>query len=552
MNQAEVIAVPASPIDQFIPGELPPQDLDPLKDGILMAHQSAWLADPADVKVAEKGRRTGITFSEALDATLLAAAKRSAGGTNYWYIGDTKEKGLEFIATASRFAKSVAAELVKIEEFVFEDKQDDGSSKFISAYRVRFASGFQVAALASTPATIRGLQGVVCIDEAAFHANVGAVLDACLALLIWGGKIRIISTHNGVANAFNELIKQVREGRYPSFSLHRITFDDAVSNGLYERVCLIKGEKPTPEGKRDWYQRIRQSYGPRIQAMKEELDAVPREGGGVAIPLAWIEDCSTADYVVKRWTPPAEGFVDWPETRRRGEMLAWLEEHVGPILRELPQRRTALGEDFGMRVDRSSLVVGYTAEDLKRHVPLIVELWRCPYDQQKQALFYILDRLKGFQKGVLDANGNGMALAQEARQHYGSEAIEELMPSANWYREFSPKFHAAFSDRTILIPADADVRDDVHQFREIDGVIKIPSEVRTTGKDDRQRHADSGAALLNFYAATLGGWTSIDFQSVPGPGRPADRAYQDGPAGPRELTSTGWGTVAGDIDTRGY
>jgi phage FluMu gp28-like protein len=43
--------------------------------------------------LAEKGRRTGITFAEALDDTLLAASSREAGGMNLFYIGDTKEKG---------------------------------------------------------------------------------------------------------------------------------------------------------------------------------------------------------------------------------------------------------------------------------------------------------------------------------------------------------------------------------------------------------------------------------------------------------------------------
>ena len=545
-------AAPASPADSIIPVSLDVITEDPIASGILMAHQAAWIADDARVKVCEKGRRTGVTFAEALDGTLIAAAKRSAGGDHYWYIGDTKDKGREFIDTVERFASVVARELVKVEEFLFEDKQADGSSKFITAYRVRFASGFQVTALSSRPAAIRGLQGVVCIDEAAFHQNVGAVIEACLALLIWGGRIRIISTHNGVANAFNELVLAIRQGRYPTYSLHRITFDDAVENGLYERYCLKSGEEPTPEGKRAWYDDIRGAYGPRIQAMKEELDVVAREGGGVAIPLAWIEACSTADYTVKRWRPPAAEFVDWPEALRRAEMQAWLEREVRPVLKTLPQRRTALGEDFGMRVDRTSIAVGYTADNLMRHVPLIVELSQCPYDQQKQALFYIVDQLRGFQQAILDANGNGMALAQEARQRYGQEVIQELNANANWYREHSPKLHAAFSDRTILIPADADVRDDVHQFREIDGVIKIPAEVRTKGSDDEQRHADSAIALLNFYAASLVDAAEIDFRATSTAGRAGQHAYAEGPLAKPAISPAGWGAVGGRPDTEGF
>ena len=71
------------------------------------------------------------------------------------------------------------------------------------------ASGFQIVALSSRPENIRGLQGHVIIDEAAFHRNVQAVLDAATALLIWGSRIVIISTHNGTTNAFNQLIKEI-------------------------------------------------------------------------------------------------------------------------------------------------------------------------------------------------------------------------------------------------------------------------------------------------------------------------------------------------------
>lgn len=539
---------PRSPIDDQVPGTLPPADLDPLADGILMAHQRAWIEDQSPLKLAEKGRRTGFTFAEALDSTLIAAAARSAGGDHTWYIGDTKDKGLEFISVCARFARHIAKEMLEIEEFLFEDQQPDGSSRFINAYRIRFASGFQVAALSSNPANIRGLQGRVVIDEAAFHRNVAAVIDACNALLIWGGVIRIISTHNGDLNPFHELIKETREGRF-DYVIHRATFDDAVENGLYERVCLIRGWTPSPEAKQEWYRRIRRAYGTRIEAMREELDAVPREGEGVLLPLAWIEAVSTPDYQVKRWQPPFEGFVDLGEDYRRAEMRDWLEREVAPILQTLSADLGpfALGEDFAMRQDRTSLVIGYTARDLTRHVPLIVELRACPYDQQKQALFWIVDRLPRFQAGVLDANGNGMVLAQEARQKYGGDTIVELMANDGWYRQNTPPFRSAFEDRTIRIPADIDVRDDLRQIRMIGGVGKVPRNIRTEGSDGGRRHADTAVALMNFYAASKADPAEYGYRPAPRPAALSELPEDDdGPHGrrmaadPRFSTKGAW------------
>lgn len=505
-------APPRSPIDDWVPGMVPPPELDPLADGILMAHQKAWIEDTSPLKLAKKGRRTGITFAEALDTTLIAAAAKSAGGDSTYYIGDTKDKGLEFIRTCANFARHVAKEMLTVDEFLFDDVQPDGSSKQIAAYRIRFASGHEVVALSSNPANIRGLQGRVIIDEAAYHRNVAAVIDACNALLIWGGVIRIISTHNGNLNPFNELIRESEAGQY-DYSIHQITFDDAVENGLYERVCLMKGEKPTVEGKAEWYRMVRRSYGSRVEAMREELDAIPREGEGVLLPLAWIEKCSTDRYQVRRWTSPAKDsalgeFVHWPERMRRAEMLMWLEDQVRPVLKAFAGQGFTwfLGEDFAMRQDRTCLALGFTDQQLKRHVPLIIEMAQCPYDQQKQALFWAVDLvmdLNRFGGGILDANGNGMALAQEAAQRYGPERIVELMPSDAWRRETGPRFRAAFEDGTILIPADADIRGDLRQLQTIGGGAKMPTDIRTKGTDGGKRHGDGAIALWNFHAATM-------------------------------------------------
>ena len=145
----------------------------------------------------------------------------------------------------AKFARVIAAKqadgVSAIEEFLFEDQDEQGNTRMIAAYRVRFASGFQVAALSSRPANIRGLQGVVIIDEAAFHADVQGVLDAATALLIWGGRIVVISSENGKNNPFHQFCKDIEEGRYgDDAAVLRITFDDAVTNGLYERVCAMK------------------------------------------------------------------------------------------------------------------------------------------------------------------------------------------------------------------------------------------------------------------------------------------------------------------------
>jgi len=521
------VSTPFRKVDRF---ELPetvlsiPEDLNPLAEGIFMAHQSAWVADDAPLKLNEKGRRTGITWAEAQDDTLIAAASRGAGGDNVFYIGDTKEKGLEFIGYCAHFAKFIEGNIADIWEGETEVEYVENGQRVVerlASYTIRFASGYRISALASRPAVIRGLQGVVVIDEAAYHNNVKAVIDACNALLIWGGRIRIISTHNGVLNAFNELVKEIREGKW-EYSLHRVTFDDAVANGLYERVCLVKGWKPTPEAKQKWYNKIRATYGTRLDVMRQELDAIPLEGGGTMLPIAWIEACMTSDYKLIQWENPAEDFVDWPKPARQAEMELWLRDNILPLIEKLLAASYGIGGDFALRVDRADYAVGYVGPGMILNVPFIVEFRACPYDQQKQALVFIGKNLPRLSRMVLDAGGNGMVLAQEMRQEFGANRVDELMATDAWYREFSPKFRERFESKTFLIPKHPDVTSDLKQFQmSPTGVWKIPSNVRTTGSDGKNRHADSGIALINLDAAMDGPPREYDYTPAKIPGRTA-------------------------------
>lgn len=509
-----------------LPVELPrggeiPDDLDPFADGILMAHQAEWLADRSDLKICEKGRRTGITFAEALDDTLAAASARGEGGDNVFYIGDTKDKGREFVGYVAHFARVVAGELAQVEEFVFEDMAEDGTSRGISAYRVRFASGYRVEALSSRPENIRGLQGIVVIDEAAFHKDVRQVIDAVNALLIWGGKVRVISTHNGVLNPFNELVREARAKKNP-FKVHFIPFQAAIENGLYRRVCLVKGLTWSAEDQTEWEARIRGSYGSRTAAMHQELDAIPAEAEGAALTRVQIEACMAPAPVI-RWRRD-DAFKNAPEAARKAEAHDFCERELAPILDRLdPDRPHYFGEDFARSGDVTSIMVIAQERTLIRRCPLLVEMRNVPFDQQREILFYIADQLPRFSGGALDATGNGAYLAEVAAQRYGGERIVEVKASALWYRTNGAAYVAAFTDGTMTLPRDEDVLADHQALQYIAGVIRVPENHRFKGADGLDRHGDSAiAGMMGWFASTM---AAVEY------GYQTAAAREDGPAG---------------------
>lgn len=528
---------PATPVltrdPDALPGDLPrggdiPADLDPLADGILMAHQKAWLEDSAPLKIVEKGRRTGLTFAEMLDATLCAAAGRSAGGMNVFYIGDTKDKGREAIGYVAHFAKVVVGELAQVEEFLFEDQQDDGTTKMISAFRVRFASGFRVEALSSNPANIRGLQGRVVIDEAAFHRDVREVIDAVNAMLIWGGQVRIISTHNGHLNPFNEVIREARAGKN-AFAVHRYTFGDAVRNGLYRRVCLMRGTTWSQAAQDAWEAQLRGSYGARDAAMKQELDAVPSEVQGAALTRVQIENAQI-DAPVVRWVQP-DAFKNSGEANRKAQTLDWCETVLAPILDALdPRRQHAIGEDFARNGDATCIVIVEIGLDLRRRWKLNAELRNIPFAQQRDVFFYIGDRVPNLVKAALDKGGNGAYLAEEAAMRYGA-LVEEVAFSRSWYETHMPPYIDAITDGTTLLARDPDVLRD-HQALQFDGgVIKVPQGLRFKGSDGLDRHGDSAiAGALADYASRQPA-TEFDYRGAGAGQQATDDPDRDDAAG---------------------
>lgn len=541
-----VVARDAAPVMPREPQQLPPilpigADLpaehDPLAAGILMQHQIDWLADKSKLKLGEKGRRCGITYAEALDDMLIAASSRSAGGSNVFYIGDTKDKGREFIGYVAHFARIVGKELGQIEEFLFEDQQDDGTSRFISGYRVTFASGFRVEALSSRPENIRGLQGVVVVDEAAFHQDVRAVLDAVNALLIWGGRIRIISTHNGVLNPFNELIREAKAGKVP-YSLHFIPFAKSVSNGLFRRVCLLSGETWTPEAEAKWEADIRAAYGSRVAQMRQELDAIPADAEGAALTRVAIEAVADRAVPIVRWTLPDQVKTAEPAIRD-AVVRDFCQRQLLPHLKRLNvDRRHDLGSDFARTGDGAGTIVTELGQDLVRRQKLVLEMHNVPFEMQRDVLFFVQDHLPRYGHGAFDAGGNGAYIAEVSAQRYGAR-ISEIKLSQEWYRVNGAPYVEAFGDRTVTIAGDEDVVRDHQALAYVNGIIRVPDDMRYKGSDGLQRHGDTAIAGMLAWFASRQGAAEYGYEPVrTGRGMLLDDADDWG--GPDDEAASGW------------
>jgi len=307
--------------------------------------------------------------------------------------------------------------------------------------------------------------------------------------MMWGGRIRVISTHNGADNPFADLVNDIRAGRL-SYSLHRTTLDDALAAGLYRAICRETGREWSKEAEQVWRQDLIEQYR---DGAEEELFVIPSHGGGVFLPAELIESRMRDGIPVLK----AKGGTAYQE----------LEPSIDRQLRLLDsQLITCFGVDFGRSGDISAFWFFQIQQNLVRRTAFVIELREVPHEVQRAILFRALDGCPRLISGVMDAAGNGSWLAEVKGLKYGGTReqpgrIELLMLNLEWYRDQMPKLKRAFEEAMIELPRNDDVLADFRLIRMEKGVAKVP-DVRIKDTAGGFRHGDSAiACALAYYAS---------------------------------------------------
>ena len=416
----------------------------------LLPYQTRWVRDGARLKVCAKSRRVGLSWAEAHDSVLYAA-RREHGGDVY-YQSYALDMTRTFIGDCAERARQLEQPAGAVGETLLEPGGE-------LAFRLPFASGHQIVALTSAPRALRsrGKPGDrAIIDEAAFVDDLPEVLKAAMAFAVWGGGVRIISTHNGEGSAFAGLVRDVRDGAQPG-SLHTIPFRDALRDGLYRRICAVAGEDWSPAAEVEWEAEIRAQYG---EAASEELDCIPRAAGGAWLP--W-------DLIRAAESPAAEEDGDGPawfgvDVARRGDLwvLAVAQRTAGALhVRELIERR------------------GITFAEQAATVEAAIRRWQ-PV------------------RVAVDQTGMGEMFVETLADRFGS-VVEGVVFSAARRLDLATALKQAFEDRAIVIPASDALRRDLHSVRQEAGPTGAPRLVAERSRTDG--HADRFWALALAVAA---------------------------------------------------
>ena len=464
------------------------------------------------VLFVEKSRRIGMTWGLAAYAVLRAGRQKTAQGMDVMYISYSKEMTREFIDACAMWARAFDLAASAAEEVLFDQGRDD---KAINAFRIKFASGFEIMGLSSAPRGLRGKQGVVIIDEAAFVDDLDALLKSAMANLIWGGQVVVCSTHLGFDNPFNVQIQDILAGR-ADYAHMRVTLDQALEEGLYRRIALVTGKTWSPEAEAAFRQGIINRYRDNAD---EELYCVPSLSSGAWLPAPLIEARMTVKVLVLRLELPGD-FLHRDRVARLSLMSPFMEALEAQLdaLDLTPQ--FAFGSDFARSVDLSTGSLLAIEARLKRREVLAYELRNVPGDEQKliarTVLAHVRHRLVG---AAFDATGMGWTVAEDMGRLYGlredpegSGLIMAVKFSEEWYRLHMPPLKAAFEDDMIAIIADAEHLADLRTVKLVRGIARVPP--LREGETGKKRHGDHAIALALAHFASRMRWAEFGYRAA--------------------------------------
>ncbi len=470
------------------------------------------------VLVVEKSRRIGLTWGLAAYAVLRAGREKAARGMDVMYISYSQEMTREFIDACGMWARAFNLAASASEELLFADGDATGD-RSIKAFRIGFASGFEIMALSSAPRGLRGKQGVVIVDEAAFVDQLPELLKAALAFLMWGGQVVVCSTHDGADNTFNATVQDILAGRSPFLHM-RIDFDQALREGLFQRISLVRGLAWSAEAEATWRQEIIDFYG---EGADEELFCVPSMSSGAWLPAPLIEARMTADAPVLRLELPPD-FLHRDRLARAALLTPFMEELEAALDALDLKPHYAAGFDFARVADLSVLDLLAIEQRMRRREALSVEMRGVPGDEQKMIVGLVLKHVRARLVGAaFDATGMGWTVAEDMGRIFGLRESEDgaglvyaVKFTEDWYRLHMPPLKAAFEDDAIAIAKDADHLADLRTVKVVRGTPRVPP--TREGEKGRRRHGDYAIALALAHFASRMRWVEYGYRAA---GRPA-------------------------------
>lgn len=427
---------------------------------IFLDFQSAWIRDTARLKLMEKSRQIGISWSTAYAANERTAVEGARH--DQWVSSRDDIQARLFLEDCKLWAKAMDIAARDLGEQLLD------ADKKHSAYVLRFANDRRIHSMSSNPDAQAGKRGGRILDEFALHPDPRKLWTIAYPGITWGGSMEVISTHRGSRNFFNQLVREIKESGNPKgISLHTVTLQNALDAGF-----LWKLQQSLP------------ADDPRQEMTEEEY-------------FAWVKaGCADEESFLQEYMcQPADDDAAFLEY----DLIAAAEYPMGAAWNEIAGGELYAGIDIGRKHDLTVLWVVERLGDVlyTRHIEALKNMTK---GDQEAVLWPWIERCT---RTCIDATGLGIGWADDAVARFGQYAVEGVTFTARVKESLAYPVRAQMEDRRLRIPHDKAIRADL---RSVTKQVTSAGNIRFTAERTPDGHADRFWALaLAIHAAESGG-----------------------------------------------
>jgi len=410
--------------------------------------QLRWIRDDSPLKLCEKSRRIGWTYATSFRRVLKAMR---TPGLDCWVGTRDLTSAKEFLRYCLRWVK-LAETVCKI----IAPDLDDPDLAEDTVFCIVFPNNARIYVLSSNPDAFASKGGDIVLDEFALHKDQNLLWQVAQpTAAVWGYQIEVISTHRGRGTLFNRFCQDARDHNKMRWSHYKLDIVSALRNGLMQRLNAVRSRRGLPaETIESMCARLRRECATDEQ-WRQEYMCEPTDDLGALLSYELID---------RQSRPGAEILLDAPLEPR-------------PDIR--------LGMDIGRVKDRSVIcVIQNTGAGIWTTRALVI-MRNCPWHEQFETLENTW-QIWHPRAGRIDSTGIGSMLAEEAARKIDARilGIDFTLQSKD---RMASGMLRAFQDAAILIPDDADLRDDLHR---IEMVVSDARNIRYVASSGEEGHAD--------------------------------------------------------------
>lgn len=399
-----------------------------------LPYQMAWIKDASRFKIVEKSRRVGFTYAQSYEDVRDAAR---ADGMDVWFSSADESAAKEYIRYCEQWARLFKVAAESLGELVI-DKDDD-----IKALVIQFASGKRIHALSSNPKAFRSKGGKLVLDEFAFHKQPEELWKAAIPVITWGFPVRILSTYNGKGNRYYRIVQDAKKGlavsgskdRKSQWSLHTVTIEEAVAQGLVDKIL---GRKATKAERDQFLLDCREAAGDE-ETYQQEYMCEPVDEATAWLTWELITSAEHGDAGRPELYAGGECYVGWDVARRRDLSIIWVDERVGDV--------------------------SWTRE--------VIAMRNWKFAAQEAEFDRVMAQYR-VRRACIDQTGMGEKIVEDAQKRHGQYRVEGIQFTAPVKQHLATVGKQRFEDRKVRMPAEREIRESHHSVRKLTTVAGNP------------------------------------------------------------------------------